>query len=243
MRQSATVERATGFARLLFLVLASSLVSACTYKHGRIHQDSHISHMWDSTENAIKRSADTLQPIRITRGSALDSIPFPDQVLPALYARLDSTPRHGAGDKRILSQVDGKGVSGSNIIAGVWLVRGSEYKALKDFRNGWLPIAVMRISSTKEPSRDPLIYKKRALPPGKSLIFVRLDTTTGMWRGALVSNFDGSPGQLKQDPLAVDVSPNDAIEPVLGARFMWEDNDESLWIYCAGNCCKPKLAL
>lgn len=242
MRQSATVERASGFTRLLILVLASSLGSACTYKHGRIHQDRPTSHRWDANEDAIKRSGDSINPLPASRGSALD-IPFPDSVLPSLYAHLDSTPRHGAGDKRILSTVEDKLTSATNIVAGVWLVRGSEYKALKDFQKGWLPIAVMRISSINDAFKGPFLYNGRTLPVGKSLIFVRLDMASGKWRGALVSNLDGAPGSLKQEPLDVDVTTNDAVEPVLGARFMWEGNDESLWIYCAGNCCKPKLAL
>jgi hypothetical protein len=64
-------------------------------------------------------------------------------------------------------------------------------------------------------------------------VFVR-ERKDSSWAGSLVRIVDG---KVEQDPLNVTAS-SDSLEPVLGARFAWEENDESIWGTCGGKCCK-----
>lgn len=202
------------------------------YSQGRIHVDAQTKQRWDAAERDVEAAAMKIRPIH--DGDSSMSIPVAN-VAPATLRALQPSERHGAGDKRILSAVDTSGgrkvVRSSGVLAEVTLVRGSEYKSQKDFQSGWLPLAIVVLPPRAK--GDPVVYPKLGLHGDTSWVFVR-ERANSSWVGSLVRIVDG---KVEQTPLDVTAS-TDSLEPVLGARFAWEDDDESIWGACGVSCCK-----
>ncbi|HEY7860506.1 MAG: hypothetical protein ACHQRL_01015 [Gemmatimonadales bacterium] len=228
---------------LSMLAAAAAMSTGCTrqsgngedsdlYVQGRIHVEKTTKTRWDSAEKDVAQAGKNLHPIRVRDSSS--TIPVAD-LTPASLRALKASDRHGAGDKRLLSIIDGsdakKVVRSSGIVAEVTLVRGSEYKSEDDFKDGWLPLAIV-VLPPRAPG-DPVVYPKLTLHGDTSWVFVR-ERKDSSWAGSLVRIVDG---KVEQDPLNVTAS-SDSLEPVLGARFAWEENDESIWGTCGGKCCK-----
>jgi hypothetical protein len=205
------------------------------YKHGRIHVDDKKAARWDSAETEIEAQAKKLQPIPPDAGNS-STVPLSAKDTAMLLA-LAPSERHGATDERMLS-VLGRDESGrkifrsSGVVAKITLVKGSEYKSEDHFGAGWLPMAIVVLPDTFPP--EAVVYPKLELHRGTSWIFVRKKSQSA-WASALVRIVDG---KIEQDSLDISVSADDVVEPVIGARFAWEDNDESIWGYCGGGCCK-----
>jgi hypothetical protein len=202
------------------------------YSHGRIAVDAETRRRWDAGEREIEKAGKAITPISPDKSSP-EQVPVRD--LAALLSHVDSSARHGAGDKRVLSLVDSGRVRSSNILAEVILVNGSEYKAEKDFQAGWIPVAIIYRPPTKEPSSNP--YEKLSLSDAPvSWIFAR-EVSSSKWIGSLV-HVQGD--RYVQSPLDITINDADHVEPVLGARFVWRDDDEIIWTYCGGKCCQVK---
>ena len=155
---------------------------------------------------------------------------------------LEPSERHGATDERMLSMQRENAVKqnilqSSGVVAQITLVKGSEYKSKTDFQKGWLPIAIVVLPDTFPPAT--VAYPKLELHGGTSWIYVRQVSDT-KWLASLVRIAGGA---VEQDSLDVSVTSDDKVEPVIGARFVWEDDDESVWGYCGGGCCKIRAAL
>ena len=242
MRFDTSRSRSRGILRLLPLLAAAfawGCVSRSTngedgslYTRGRIHVDSSTKARWDSAEKDVAEAGKVLHPIRVLDSSS--TIPSAD-LTPASLRALKASDRHGAGDKRLLSVLDTsrgrKIVQSSGIVAEITLVKGSEYKSESDFKEGWLPLAIV-VLPPRAPG-DPVVYSKLKLHGDTSWVFVR-ERKDASWAGSIVRITDG---KIEQDPLYVTAS-SDSLEPVLGARFAWEENDESIWGICGGRCCK-----
>lgn len=202
------------------------------YTQGRIHVDSITKVRWDSAEKNVAEAGRKIHPIRVSDSSA--AIPVGDLTPESLRA-LQASDRHGAGDKRLLSVLDTtrgrRVVQSSGIVAEIALVKGSEYKSEEDFKDGWLPLAIVVLPPRAQ--GDPVLYPKLRLHGDTSWVFVR-ERKDASWTGAVVRIVGG---KVEQDPLNVTAS-SDSLEPVLGARFAWEENDESIWGICGGRCCK-----
>lgn len=230
--------------RLLpFLAAAAAMSWGCSrrpasgddgdlYSHGRIHVDSSTKARWDSTEKEVAEAGKIILPIQVPDSSS--TIPAA-ALTPASLRTLKASDRHGAGDKRLLSIIDeseGKRVvRSSGIVAEVTSVKGSEYKGEHAFKDGWLPIAIV-VLPPRAPG-DPVMYPKLKLHGDTSWVFVR-ERRDASWAGSIVRIVDG---KVEQDPVSVAASADD-LEPVLGARFAWQDNDETIWGLCGGRCCK-----
>jgi hypothetical protein len=205
------------------------------YKHGRIHVDEKKAARWDSAETDIEAAAKKLHRILPdARNSSIVPLFAKDTAMLRAYA---PSERHGATDERLLS-VLGRDHSGkkvfqsSGIVATITLVKGSEYKSEAHFHEGWLPLAIVVLPDTF--SADSVVYPKLRLHGGKSWIFVR-EKSPSSWAASLVRIVGG---RIEQDSLDISMPSDDVVEPVIGARFAWEDNDESIWGYCGGGCCK-----
>ena len=209
------------------------------YTHGRIHVDKETAARWDAGEAAIAAEGEKLHPIRADdRNSSV--VPFSGDARGMLLA-LQPSERHGATDKRMLSMLGAdrsqqKVFQFSGIVAQITLVKGSEYKSEAHFRKGWLPMAIVVLPDTFPAAT--VVYPKLKLHGGTSWIFVR-EESRAKWKASLVRLVDG---KVEQDSLGITVASDDAVEPVIGARFVWEDDDESIWGYCAGGCCKIRAA-
>jgi len=227
--------------QLLLLILATAglPVLGCTapasgglYAHGRIQVDEATRNRWDASEREVEAAGRKITPI--SDRDASTEIPA-GSVSPEALRALAPSARHGAGDKRMLSVIDtSKGqrvVASSGIVGEVTLVKGSEYKSESDFRTGWLPLAI--VVMPPRPERDPVLYPKLSLHGDTSWVYVR-ERKDATWSGVILRIVDG---KVAQDPVKVTASTDD-LEPVVGARFMWEDNDESIWGTCGGKCCK-----
>ncbi|HEY2898084.1 MAG TPA: hypothetical protein VGJ12_13175 [Gemmatimonadaceae bacterium] len=204
------------------------------YAHGRIHVDKETAARWNAGEAEIAAEAEKLHPIPAdARKSSI--VPFSGDARAMLLA-LQPSGRHGATDKRMLSILGGdrsrKVFQSSGIVAQITLVKGSEYKSEAHFRKGWLPMAIVVLPDTFPPGA--IVYPKLALHGGTSWIFVR-EESHSKWLASLVRIADG---KVEQDSLDISVASDDVVEPVIGARFVWEDDDESIWGYCGGGCCK-----
>ena len=204
------------------------------YAHGRMHVDKETAARWDASEREVQAEGERIKPIPADDKSP-STVPFSGDASTELKS-LKLSERHGAGDKRMLSTIVGdrsgkKIVQPSGIIAQVTLVKGSEYKSEAHFRKGWLPIAIISVPDSSR--GDSVIYPKLGLRGGTSWVYVREESAT-KWDASLVRLVDG---KVLQEPLDIDVS-SDSLEPVLGARFNWEDDDESVWAPCGGKCCK-----
>jgi hypothetical protein len=204
------------------------------YVHGRIHVDKETAARWDASEREVAAEGDRIKPIPADDKNP-QTVPFSGDASAELTS-LKLSERHGAGDKRMLSTIVGdrsgkKVVQSSGIIAEVTLVKGSEYKSEANFRKGWLPIAIIGVPDSSR--GDSVIYPKLGLRGGTSWLYVREESPT-KWDASLVRLVNG---RVLQEPLDISVS-HDSLEPVIGARFNWEDDDESVWAACAGNCCK-----
>jgi hypothetical protein len=204
------------------------------YAHGRIHVDKETAARWDANEREVAAEGDRIKPIPADDKNP-QTVPFSGDARAELSA-LKLSERHGAGDKRMLTTIavergGKKVVQPSGIIAEVTLVKGSEYKSEAHFRKGWLPIAIITAPDTF-PS-DSVIYPKLALRGGTSWVYVR-EESPSKWDASLVRLVNG---KVFQEPLNISVS-SDSLEPVIGARFNWEDDDESVWADCGGKCCK-----
>jgi hypothetical protein len=228
---------------LLSMLAAAAIACGCArrspstddgnlYAHGRIHVDSSTSDRWNAAEKDVTEAGEALHPIRVPDSSS--TIPIAD-ISPASLQALKASARHGAGDKRLLSVLDTtrgrRVVQSSGIVAEITLVKGSEYKSEKDFKDGWLPLAIV-VLPPRAPG-DPVVYPKLKLHGDTSWVFVR-ERKDANWAGAVVRVVGG---KVEQDAVNVTAS-SDSLEPVLGARFAWEENDESIWGTCGGKCCK-----
>ena len=205
------------------------------YAHGRIHVDARTAARWNANEREVAAEGDRIKPIPAD-GKMPSVVPFSSDAR-ATLAELKPSERHGAVDKRILS-ITGKERTGTNavvssgVIAQIALVKGSEYKSEAHFRKGWLPIAIITVADSA--SADSIIYPKLKLRGGTSWLYVR-EESPSKWDASLVRIVDG---KVAQDPLDITVANEDVLEPVIGARFKWEDDDESVWAYCGGKCCR-----
>jgi hypothetical protein len=205
------------------------------YVHGRIHVDARTAARWDANEREIAAEGERIKPIPADDKTP-SVVPFSGNAVATLSA-LRPSERHGAVDKRILS-VLGKDrarsdlVVSSGIIAQVALVKGSEYKSEAHFRKGWLPIAIIVVADSAP--ADSIIYPKLKLRGGTSWLYVR-EESQSKWDASLVRIVNG---KVAQDSLDVSVASDDVVEPVIGARFKWENDDESVWAYCGGKCCR-----
>jgi hypothetical protein len=223
-----------GGARLLVLcalVIGSTTACDRRYSHGRIPVDGDTKHRWDAGEKEAEEAGKKITPITpdTTRPGEV-----PTATLATALAHLDSSERHGAGDKRFLS-VAAKGgpPRPTNIVAEIILVKGSEYKSESDFRKGWIPVA--KVYRPRFDGRSEEVYDKLKLhPTDSSWVFVR-ELEDATWVGSLVRLEDKS---YLQDRLVVTMPKSDSLEPVIGARFAWQDDDEAIWAYCGGKCCK-----
>jgi hypothetical protein len=202
------------------------------YAHGRIHVDQKTSDRWDTNEKVVEDKGDKIKPISPHGDPTRVPLTAGDTIT---LKSLDTSERHGASDKRILSKIgpDGR-VQSADVIAEVILVKGSEYKEEEDFQKGWLPLAIV---FTKDFSRDAKGYEMLALHGGTSWVYVREDSPTH-WIGSLVRIVGKDIEQVPLDVTAL----SDSLEPVLGARFMWEAKDESIWAGCGGKCCRMVAA-
>jgi len=243
----ANATRARSIAQRLVLVVAlGAMAWGCPrdgpnnstdslYAHGRIHVDKETAARWDAGEAAIAAVGEKIQPIPADdKNPAV--VPFSGDPSATLGA-LQPSERHGASDKRLLAvlgedRAKRKSFQSSGVVAQVTLVKGSEYKSDAHFRKGWLPMAIVVLPDTFPAGT--VAYPKLKLHGGTSWIYVR-EEAPSKWVASLVRLVDG---KVEQDPLDISVAANDSVEPVIGARFVWEDDDESIWGYCGGNCCK-----
>ena len=201
------------------------------YAHGRIHVDKETTARWDAGEKDAAAAGDQIQPIKADDGNP-QAVPFQGDAA-ATLAALKPSERHGATDKRMLSVLgERKTFQGSGIVAQITLVKGSEYKSEAHFRKGWIPVAILVLPDTFPAGT--VVYPKLKLHGGTSWLYVR-EESPSKWDAALVRI---ASGKIEQDPLNISVARDDNLEPVIGARFHWEDDDESVWTYCGGNCCK-----
>jgi hypothetical protein len=201
------------------------------YAHGRIHVDKETALRWDANEREIAEEGERIQPIPADDRNS-STVPFPGDARATLSA-LKPSERHGATDKRMLSVLGArKTFESSGVVAQITLVKGSEYKSEAHFRKGWLPIAIVVLPDTFPAGT--LAYPKLGLKGGTSWIYAR-EESPSKWEAALVRIVGG---KVEQQPMNISIAMDDKVEPVIGARFNWEDNDESIWAYCAGKCCK-----
>jgi len=245
MMMIASATQAREIARRLVLVVAlGTTLSACSsggvnpnellYTHGRIHVDQQTAARWNAGEAEIAAEGEKIQPIPADRKNPT-AVPFSGDTRATLGA-LKPSERHGASDKRLLSVLgdDGAGrksIQSSGIVAQVTLVKGIEYKSEEHFRKGWLPMAIVELPDTFPSGK--VVYPKLKLRGGTSWIYVH-EESPSKWVAALVRLVDG---KVEQEPLGISVS-SDGVEPVIGARFVWRDDDEDVWGYCGGKCCK-----
>lgn len=204
------------------------------YTHGRIHVSERTARRWNTNENEVSAVGAKIEPIEAGADSA--SVPFGGDG-PALLKALQPSERHGAGDKRMLSLLasdsrGGKVFQSSGIVAQITLVKGSEYKSEKAFEKGWLPLAIIVLPDTFPAEK--VVYPKLKLHGGTSWLYVR-EGAEDRWAASLVRIVDG---KIEQEPLEISTASDDKVEPVIGARFNWEDDDESGWAYCGGKCCR-----
>ena len=231
--------------RLVLVVALGTSLSGCSsggvnpnellYTHGRIHVDQQTAARWNAGEADIAAEGEKIQPILADEKNP-SVVPFSGDARATLGA-LKPSERHGASDKRLLSVlgVDGagrKGFQSSGIVAQITLVKGSEYKSEAHFRKGWLPMAIVVLPDTFPAGR--VVYPKLKLRGGTSWIYVH-EQSPSKWVASLVRLVDG---KVEQDPLNISIASNDGVEPVIGARFVWRDDDEDVWGYCGGKCCK-----
>lgn len=205
------------------------------YAHGRIHVEKETAARWDSGEAEIAAQAEKLHPIPADDKNP-SIVPFTGDAQ-AMLAALQPSERHGATDKRMLSMLGEnaakrKVFQSSGVVAQITLVKGSEYKSEAHFQKGWLPIAIVVLPDTFPAGA--VVYPKLQLRGGTSWIFVR-ELSRSKWLASLVRIANG---KVEQDSLGISVASDDKVEPVIGARFVWEDDDESIWGYCGGGCCK-----
>jgi len=201
------------------------------YTHGRIHVDTQTAARWDTSEKDAAAAGDSIRPIKADDGNP-QTVPFQGNAS-ATLASLKPSERHGATDKRMLSVLtEKKTFQGSGIVAQITLVKGSEYKSEAHFRKGWIPIAIIVLPDTFPAGT--VVYPKLKLHGGTSWLYVR-EESPAKWDAALVRM---AGGKVEQDPLSLSVARDDNLEPVIGARFQWEEDDETVWAYCGGNCCK-----
>jgi hypothetical protein len=205
------------------------------YTHGRIHVDKETAARWNAGEADIAAAGEKLHPIPADdRNPSL--VPFSGDAR-AMLTALEPSDRHGATDKRMLSMLSagrakGKVFQSSGVVAQITLVKGSEYKSEAHFRKGWLPMAIVVLPDTFPAGA--IVYPKLKLHGGTSWIFVR-EQSHSKWAASLVRLVNG---KVEQDSLDISVASDDGVEPVIGARFNWEDDDESIWGYCGGSCCR-----
>lgn len=250
MTLNTSAMRRRGGARLLVLcalVIGSTAACHRRYSHGRIPVDGATKHRWNAGEQEAEEVGKKIIPVSADQGEP-DSL-VPPEALKNALAPVVPSERHGAGDERLLSSIDREGhVISSDIVAEIVLVKGSEYKSESDFRKGWIPIAI--VHRPPDQGRQEVSYDKLRLRPVEySWIFVRkrADST---WAGSIVW-LEG--GVYKQDTMFVttekmsyakpgkaDSENVDLLEPVIGARFVWQKNDETMWAYCGGKCCSMR---
>lgn len=201
------------------------------YVHGRIHVDGTTAARWDANEREIAAEGDRIQSIPADDKSP-STVPFTGNAR-AILGSLKMSERHGATDKRMLSMLgDRKIFQSSGVVAQITLVKGSEYKSEANFRKGWLPVAIVVLPDTFPAGA--IAYPKLGLRGGTSWIYVR-EESSSKWEASLVRLVDG---KVEQQPMNISIAMEDKVEPVIGARFNWEDDDESIWAYCAGKCCR-----
>ena len=201
------------------------------YVHGRIHVDRETAARWDANEREVQAEGDRIQSIPADDKNP-STVPFKGDAR-AMLTSLKMSERHGSTDKRILSVLgERKTIVSSGVVAQITLVKGSEYKSEAHFRKGWLPVAIVVLPDSS--NQDSMAYPKLKLRGGTSWVYVR-EESPSKWDAALVRIVNG---KVEQEPLPISIAEGDSVEPVLGARFAWEDNDASVWTYCAGTGCK-----
>jgi hypothetical protein len=239
----ASVTRAREIAqRLVLMVSVGTTAFGCAhggannpnellYVHGRIHVDAETAARWDASEREVAAEGERIQSIPAD-DKRPSTVPFSGDA-GAMLGALKLSERHGATDKRILSIMsERKTVQSSGVVAQITLVKGSEYKSESNFRKGWLPLAIVVLPDSS--SAGTVAYPKLRLRGGTSWVYVR-EASPSKWEASLVRLVDG---KVEQEPLEISIASDDKLEPVIGARFNWEDDDESIWAYCAGKCCR-----
>jgi hypothetical protein len=219
--------------------------SACKERSSKGHLwvDDATREAWEAGERAEAEAGRQITPIPAAKNSE-DSVPV--EYLKTQIPNIRASNRHGARDKRLLSDTTGKRSSG--ILAEIALVKGSETKSEKDFRIGWIPIAMVFRPPT--PGLQDTTYTKLGLTKAEtSWVFVR-EVDSVKWVGSLVHGENATYKQtpLKVSTVSVSISPSgkvdtmaiDSLEPVKGARFVWQENDETMWAYCGGKCCSMR---
>jgi hypothetical protein len=230
-----------------FVLIATGLTSwACArggtnnpnellYVHGRIHVDAQTAARWDANEREVAAEGERIRSIPADDKTP-SAVPFSGDARVTL-ASLKPSERHGAVDKRILSvlgseRAEKKVVVSSGIVGQITLVKGIEYKSEAHFRKGWLPLAIIVLPDSA--SGDSVVYPKLKLRGGTSWLYVR-EQSPSKWEASLVRIVEG---KVAQEPLEISIASDDLLEPIIGARFKWEDDDESVWAYCGGKCCR-----
>ena len=228
--------------RLVLMAVVGATAWGCThggttnpnellYVHGRIHVDRETAARWDTNEREVQAEGDRIQSIPADDKNP-STVPFSGDAR-AILTSLKQSERHGSTDKRILSVLgERKQLVSSGVVAQITLVKGTEYKSEAHFLKGWLPVAIVVLPDSSNP--DSMAYPKLKLRGGTSWVYVR-EESPSKWDASLVRLVNG---KVEQEPLPIAIAEGDNVEPVLGARFAWEDNDESVWTYCAGKCCK-----
>lgn len=180
--------------------------------------------VWDGGEADEKAYSASI--VAIVAGSSND-VPFAPGDTTLLRA-IKTSERHGAEDKRFLSQ---SATVATNVVAQIKLVKGGQFVQDSAYVKGWRPLAVMTLSDSTH--GDSILYPKFKARGGTSWLYVRHVSGT-LWAASLVRIVASS---IEQDSLAI-TADLDSLPPAPVARFKWMDNDEIIWGTCAGNCCK-----
>lgn len=193
---------------------------------------------WESSERDVAAEGAKLIPIAVDSKNASRMLLPID--MPARLKSLQPSERHGAGETRLLTvnSTDKTGkvsFQSSGILATVTLVNGSEYKTEADFQKGWVPLAIVVVADTF-PSES-IVYPKLKLRGGTSWLYAHEDASSH-WSGTLVRMVGD---KIEQDIVPLEAMANDKLEPVAGARFLWDVGHEDIWVYCGGKCCKMHI--
>jgi len=205
-------------ASLSVLALAMA-TSACPNPHPSEVAPSGTRDTWRASEDSLKAAAARMPTLAApTLGASFD--------VSRLGLFLPSE-RHGAGDQRHLSRVDGGHVVSDGPVARIVAVKGIEYKTENDFRASPYPIAIIYMDSTPGAAD----YPKLGLKPGTNYWIVqRVDTGWVGWVQPVAAHSAAY-------PIGTYTPPFDRVQPVTAARFVWLDTDENLWGWCGGRCC------
>lgn len=219
-------------AAMTFLVSLASWGCASTsapHRYYGIYVDGSTEHTWDASEQAEHSYADSLVPIA---AGLTNDVPLSSSDTTRLRA-IETSTRHGSGDKRFLALNDS---TPSHVLAEIKLVKGEEYIKDTAYRAGWIPLAVINVPDSSY--GEMIVYPKLILRGGTSWLYVR-HVAGSTWAASLVRIVGTA---IHQDSLAIEAD-LDSLPPAPAARFVWKANDDIVWGTCAGNCCKVAKTL